>query len=88
RILKIIREVSVRIIHGKNEGSDISLTLQAVLNDRATMSTMNDDEYENPDDNLQLKKKQQVQADLTESMPINSIESEVSMQILKPELMD
>ncbi|CAF1079579.1 unnamed protein product [Adineta steineri] len=88
RILKIIREVSVRIIHGKNEGSDISLTLQAVLNDRATMLTMNDDEYENPDDNLQLKKKQQVQADLTESMPINSIESEVSMQILKPELMD
>ncbi|CAF1529385.1 unnamed protein product [Adineta steineri] len=88
RILKIIREVSVRIIHGKNEGSDISLTLQAVLNDRATMLTMNDDEYENPDDNLQLKKKQQVQADLTESMPINSIESEVPMHILKPELMD
>ena len=28
RILKLIREVSVRIIHGKNEGGDISLTLQ------------------------------------------------------------
>jgi len=87
RILKLIREVTNRIIHGKNEGSDISLTLQAVLNDRTTTSTINEDENENSEENLQPKK-QQIQTNITETFPINNIEGEVSMQRLKPELMD
>ncbi|CAF1674665.1 unnamed protein product [Adineta ricciae] len=86
-ILKLIREVSVRIIHGRNEGSDISLTLQAVLNDRATMSTTNEDENDNLDENLQLKK-QQIQADLTESLPMSNVEGSVSVQRLRPDIMD
>ena len=78
RILKLIREVSVRIIHGKNEGSDISLTLQAVLNDRATTSTINEEDNETITVNPLP----------TEAIPMNNLEGEVSMQRLKPELMD
>ncbi|CAF1155078.1 unnamed protein product [Rotaria sordida] len=85
RILKLIREVSVRIIHGKNEGSDISLTLQAVLNDRTATSTINDDDH--TEENLQPKK-QQTQNSITETNPINNIEGGVSVLRLKPELMD
>ncbi|CAF2661705.1 unnamed protein product [Rotaria sp. Silwood2] len=87
RILKLIREVSVRIIHGKNEGSDISLTLQAVLNDRTATSTINDDDNDNTEENLQSKN-QQIQTNTPESIPIINIEGEVSVQRLKPELMD
>ncbi|CAF3397532.1 unnamed protein product [Rotaria socialis] len=87
RILKLIRDVSARIIHGKNEGSDISLTLQAVLNDRAATSTFNDDDNENIEENLQPKT-QQIQRNLTDSTPISNAEGEVSVQRLKPELMD
>lgn len=82
----MIRDVSVRIIHGKNEGSDISLTLQAVLNDRAATSTVNEDDNENIDDNL--KEKRKLSADMTEAIPSSNIEGEVSVQRLKPELMD
>ncbi|CAF0952245.1 unnamed protein product [Rotaria sordida] len=85
RILKLIREVSVRIIHGKNEGSDISLTLQAVLNDRTATSTINDDDH--TEENLQPKK-QQIPNYITETNPINNIEGGVSVLRLKPELMD
>ena len=87
RILKLIRETSVRIIHGKNEGSDISLTLQAVLNDRATTSAINEDDNENLEEKLQPKK-QQIQNDLTELNPVTTTEGEVSVLQLKPELMD
>ncbi|UJR09867.1 hypothetical protein I4U23_014089 [Adineta vaga] len=87
RILKLIREVSVRIIHGRNEGSDISLTLQAVLNDRPAMSAMNEDETEDSNEDLKLKKKQ-IHADLTESLPVSNIEGDVPVQRLRPELMD
>ncbi|CAF1935297.1 unnamed protein product [Rotaria magnacalcarata] len=87
RILKLIRDVSVRIIHGKNEGSDISLTLQAVLNDRAATSTFNDDDNENIEENLQPKT-QQIRTNLPDSSAINNVEGEVSVQRLKPELMD
>ncbi|CAF1021121.1 unnamed protein product [Rotaria sordida] len=85
RILKLIREVSVRIIHGKNEGSDISLTLQAVLNDRTATSTINDEDH--TEENLQPKK-QQTQNNITETNSINNIEGGVSVLRLKPELMD
>ncbi|CAF1956233.1 unnamed protein product [Rotaria magnacalcarata] len=87
RILKLIRDVSVRIIHGKNEGSDISLTLQAVLNDRAATSTFNDDDNENIEENLQPKT-QQIRTNLPDSSAISNVEGEVSVQRLKPELMD
>ncbi|CAF3667220.1 unnamed protein product [Rotaria sp. Silwood1] len=89
RILKLIREVSGRIIHGKNEGSDISLTLQAVLNDRTATSTINDDDNNNnkTEENFQPKK-QQIQSNISNSNPIVNVEDEVSVQRLKPELMD
>jgi translation initiation factor eIF-2B subunit beta len=85
--LKLIREVSVRIIHGKNEGSDISLTLQAVLNDRTTTSTINEDDNENSEENLRPKK-HPIPTNITEAIPINNLEGDVSVQRLKPELMD
>ena len=86
RILKLIREVSVRIIHGKNEGSDVSLTLQAVLTDRATTSTLPDEENENVDRNPLAKKFPS--ASIVEALPLNNIEGSVSVQQLRPELMD
>jgi len=86
RILKLIREVSVRIIHGKNEGSDVSLTLQAVLTDRATTSTLPDEENENADRNPLAKKFPS--ASIVEALPLNNIEGSVSVQQLRPELMD
>lgn len=88
RILKLIREVSVRIIHGKNEASDVSLTLQAVLNDRATTSITNDDDNDTNEEHLPTRRKLPIQTDLTESMPSANMEGEVSVQQLKPELMD
>ena len=78
RILKFIREVSIRIIHGKNEGGDVSLTLQAVLNDRPPID----------DDELPTRKRSLTQSSLAESLPVSSAEGDVSVQQLKPELMD
>ena len=86
--MKIIREVSIRIIHGKNEASDVSLTLQAVLNDRATTSIINEEENESSEEHLPRRRKLPIQSDLTESMPSVNMEGEVSVQLLKPELMD
>ena len=88
RILKLIREVSIRIIHGKNEASDVSLTLQAVLNDRPTTSITNDDDNDNNEEHLPTRRKLPIQTDLTESMPSANLEGEVSVQQLRPELMD
>lgn len=51
------------------------------------MSTITEDDNEHIDENIQLKK-QQIQTNLTESIPINNLEGGVSMQRLKPELMD
>src|SRR5689334_5190358 len=87
RILKLIRETTVRIIHGKNEAGDVALTLQAVLTDRATTSTINEDENENREENIQPKK-QQIQNDRKGSFSTNTVEGDVTMQRLKPELMD
>ena len=84
-ILKLIREASVRIIHGNNEGSDMSLTLQAVLNDRTATLTINEDE--DTEENRQ-KKKQQTQTHRSKSVTISNTEGDASVQQLKPELID
>lgn len=80
------------MIHGgKNETSDISLTLQAVLNDLPTTSTITEEEEEEDDEDFEENiqpKKQQIQTNTSELIPISSIEGEVPVQRLKPELMD
>lgn len=87
RILKLIREVSVRIIHGKNEGGDISLTLQAVLNDRPTTSAINEEENDNSDEDIP-RKKPSIPNTIPDAIISHNLEGEVSVQRLKPELMD
>lgn len=83
RILKLIREVAARILHGRSEESDISLTLQAVLNDRPlTSATIDDDDEEN------LPRRPPPSRPSTENPSGQIIEGEVSAQQLKPDLME
>lgn len=97
RVLKLIREASMRLLHGRTEESDVSLTLQAVLDDRPLTSTLNDDD---DDDEVEEEEEEKGKdrptqptnpsslRDLKEKSAVHGTQDEVSAQRLKPELME